>query len=96
MGQCILKLKEIEILEENYQMLASEIEKEQQKQKMMFLSESLLNMGSALSNSGQSYSSGSTNTATFTKVCIKEGLGGLESLTVSSTALCPLGYDEYY
>ena len=96
MGQCMLKLKEIEILKESHANLASEIEKEKQRQQMMYLSQSLLNMGSALSNSGQSSTSNSSNTATFTKVCIKEGLGGLESLTVSSTALCPLGYEEYY
>ena len=94
MGQCILKLKEIEILRENHANLVSEIEKEKKRKQMMYLSQSLLKMGNALSNSGQSYSSGSSNTATFTKVCIKQGHGGLESKTVSATALCPLGYKE--
>lgn len=56
----------------------------------------LIEMGLHLSSIGtKKSSSGTSNSHTgFTKVCIKDGIGGKKSVTVGAVELCPIGYKE--
>tara|TARA_B100001029_G_scaffold48710_1_gene38789 strand:+ start:311 stop:1024 length:714 start_codon:yes stop_codon:yes gene_type:complete len=56
----------------------------------------LIEMGLHLSGIGtKKSSSGTSNSQTgFTKVCIKDGIGGKKSVTVGAVELCPIGYKE--
>ena len=88
MSQCILKLTEIEKLEELHRKAKSDADRAAASQRLFQLGQSLTNMGNSLSNSGSSSSGSSSYTSN--QICYYSCNGETFAENIKNTAICPM------